>query len=50
MQELGNIEKPWVLFLNKTKHIIKPTNIWTTWEILILQTFMYQMVTDNPIY
>ena len=29
---LINIEKPFVLFLNKTKHIIKPTNTWSTWN------------------
>ena len=30
MQELVNVEKPRVLFFNKTKHIIKPTNMRTT--------------------
>ena len=29
---LANIEKPFVLFLNKTKHIIKPTSTWFTWN------------------
>ena len=32
MQELVNIEKPCILFFNKTKHIIKHNSMWTTCE------------------
>ena len=32
LQGLVNAEKPRVLFFNKTKHIIKPTNVWPTWN------------------
>ena len=35
MQSLVNIEKPRVLFFNKTKPIIKSTSIWTAQVTLI---------------
>ena len=51
MQRLVNIGKPYVLFLNKTKHMMKSSmHVTYVIKFSILQTFKYQTVTDDPIY